>query len=131
MSGAPPSRRRRAFAYPDWAMNALGGIPATIDPTVACAAKTIAGTILDLMTDKEALARAKREFAERLERETDRQAVVRLSAAARFSVAGLCRDAARPGMVDPGDRGRSRAGAPLKLRPLEQGLDSRRPAQAC
>ena len=61
------------FAYPEWAMNALGGIPATIDPTVACAAKTIAGTILDLMSDAEALAAAKREFAERLEREADRQ----------------------------------------------------------
>jgi aminobenzoyl-glutamate utilization protein B len=55
----------QGFAYPDWALNALGGIPATIDPTVACAARTIAGTILDLMTDKPALARAKAEFATR------------------------------------------------------------------
>jgi aminobenzoyl-glutamate utilization protein B len=54
---APPG-----FAYPDWALNALGGIPATIDPTVATAAKTIAGTILDLMTDREALVRAQAEF---------------------------------------------------------------------
>jgi aminobenzoyl-glutamate utilization protein B len=54
---APPG-----FAYPDWALNALGGIPATIDPTVATAAKTIAGTILDLMTDREALTRAQAEF---------------------------------------------------------------------
>jgi aminobenzoyl-glutamate utilization protein B len=53
------------FAYPDWALNALGGIPATIDPTVECAARTIAGTILDLMTDKAELARAKAEFATR------------------------------------------------------------------
>jgi aminobenzoyl-glutamate utilization protein B len=64
---APPG-----YAYPEWAMNALGGIPATIDPTVVCAAKTIAGTILDLMTDRPGLARAKSEFAERLERESDR-----------------------------------------------------------
>jgi aminobenzoyl-glutamate utilization protein B len=61
------------FAYPEWAMNALGGIPATIDPTVACAAKTIAGTILDLMSDRELLVAAKREFSERLERESDRE----------------------------------------------------------
>jgi len=53
------------FAYPQWAMNALGGIPATIDPTIASAAKTIAGTILDLMSDGQGLARAKREFDER------------------------------------------------------------------
>jgi aminobenzoyl-glutamate utilization protein B len=58
---APPG-----FAYPDWVMNALGGIPATIDPTVATAARTIAGTVLDLMTDKGMLLRAKAEHAERL-----------------------------------------------------------------
>jgi aminobenzoyl-glutamate utilization protein B len=57
---APPG-----FSYPEWALNALGGIPATIDPTVATAGKTIAGTIIDLMTDKAALARAGAEFAER------------------------------------------------------------------
>jgi len=57
---APPG-----FAYPDWAMNALGGIAATIDPTIACAAKTIAGTILELMVDDAELGRAKAEFAER------------------------------------------------------------------
>jgi aminobenzoyl-glutamate utilization protein B len=57
---APPG-----FAYPQWAMNALGGIPATIDPTVRTAARTIAGTILDLMSDKAGLARARREFEER------------------------------------------------------------------
>jgi aminobenzoyl-glutamate utilization protein B len=54
------------FAYPDWVMNALGGIQATIDPTVATAAKTIAGTMLDLLTDKAALEFAKREHADRL-----------------------------------------------------------------
>jgi aminobenzoyl-glutamate utilization protein B len=54
-------------------MNALGGIPATIDPTVACAAKTIAGTILDLMSDRAALSAAKREFTGRLEQESDRK----------------------------------------------------------
>ena len=57
---APPD-----FAYPDWALNALGGIASCIDPTVATAGKTIAGTILDLMTDKDALAAAGQEFRTR------------------------------------------------------------------
>ncbi len=57
---APPG-----FAYPEWALNALGGIPSCIDPTVETAGKTIAGTILDLMTDEAALARAKAEFQRR------------------------------------------------------------------
>ncbi|MFT3989633.1 amidohydrolase [Aestuariivirga sp.] len=57
---APPG-----FAYPDWVMNALGGIPASIDPTIMTAGKTIAGTILDLMTDRNALARAQEEFRAR------------------------------------------------------------------
>jgi aminobenzoyl-glutamate utilization protein B len=61
------------LVYPEWALNALGGIPATIDPTVACAAKTVAGTILDLMSDSTALATAKREYAERLALESDRK----------------------------------------------------------
>jgi aminobenzoyl-glutamate utilization protein B len=52
-------------AYPDWAMNALGGIPATIDPTIECAARTIGATIIDLLTDREALAQARAEFEQR------------------------------------------------------------------
>lgn len=50
---------------PGWAMNALGGIPATIDPTIVCAAKTIAGTLLDLARSPEVLAAARAEFDER------------------------------------------------------------------
>ena len=53
------------YCYPHWAMNALGGIRATIDPTIRCAARTIAATVLDLLTDRPALAAAKREFEER------------------------------------------------------------------
>ncbi len=53
------------YAYPEWALNALGGIPCVIDPTVRTAARTIAATILDLMTDKASLLRARREFDER------------------------------------------------------------------
>jgi aminobenzoyl-glutamate utilization protein B len=54
-------------------MNALGGIPATIDPTVVCAAKTLAGSLLDLLMRPAALAEARREFQERLEREPHRE----------------------------------------------------------
>ncbi len=63
---APPG-----FAYPEWALNALGGIPACIDPTISTAGKTIAATILDLMLDRDTLARAKAEFADRKAKEAD------------------------------------------------------------
>ena len=59
------------FAYPEWAMNALGGVPACIDPTVATAGKTIAATIIDLMSNPAALARAKSEFVERKSQSPD------------------------------------------------------------
>ena len=42
-----------------------GGHPATIDPTVVCAARTIGGTLVDLLTRPEALERAQAEFRER------------------------------------------------------------------
>ncbi|HEY5656501.1 MAG TPA: amidohydrolase, partial [Myxococcota bacterium] len=48
-----------------WAMNALGGIRATIDPTIWCAARTIGMTLLELLSDRSALAAARREFEER------------------------------------------------------------------
>lgn len=60
MLKAPPG-----FRYPAWAMNALGGIPATIDPTVISAAKTIGLTLLQLLTDKDLRKRAWAEFEER------------------------------------------------------------------
>ena len=63
--GRPALAAPAGFAYPDWVLNALGGIPETIDPTIRSAAKTIAGTILDLMTDAETLAAARTEFNER------------------------------------------------------------------
>lgn len=52
-------------AYPAWVMNALGGIPATIDPTIEVAGKTIAGTFLDLLLDDTLRQRVAEEFAER------------------------------------------------------------------
>ncbi|TPW31979.1 zinc-binding metallopeptidase family protein [Pararhizobium mangrovi] len=47
---------------PAWVMNALGGISACIDPMIASAAKTVAGTILDLFGKPEVLAEATAEF---------------------------------------------------------------------
>ncbi|MFM7045053.1 MAG: amidohydrolase, partial [Ilumatobacteraceae bacterium] len=44
---------------------ALGGIPATIDPTIECAGRTIGATIVDLLTDPAGLAAARAEFDER------------------------------------------------------------------
>jgi aminobenzoyl-glutamate utilization protein B len=63
--GRATLRAPAGFAYPAWAMNALGGIPSCIDPTINTAAKTIAGAVIELMTDADGLARARDEFAER------------------------------------------------------------------
>jgi aminobenzoyl-glutamate utilization protein B len=52
-------------AYPGWVMNALGGIPATIDPTIEVAGKTVAATFIELLCSPTALADARREFDER------------------------------------------------------------------
>ena len=57
---APPGYR-----YPAWVANALGGIPATIDPSVRVAAKTIGATLVDLLADGDLLAAAQAEFRER------------------------------------------------------------------
>jgi aminobenzoyl-glutamate utilization protein B len=61
----PTLRAPRGYVYPAWAMNALGGIEATIDPMVICAAATSALTAQRLMQDEATLAAAKREFVER------------------------------------------------------------------
>jgi aminobenzoyl-glutamate utilization protein B len=63
--GRPTLRPPDGFAYPDWVGNALGGIAETIDPMIVSAGKTVAGTIIDLLTDTAVLARAKAEFVER------------------------------------------------------------------
>jgi aminobenzoyl-glutamate utilization protein B len=55
--GAPP--------YPAWVMNALGGLAPCIDPMISVAARTVAGTIVDLVERPETLAAAKTEFEER------------------------------------------------------------------
>lgn len=47
-------------------MNALGGIPETIDPTIETAGKTVAGTFVDLLTCPEVLSGARTEFRRRV-----------------------------------------------------------------
>ncbi len=63
---APPG-----FAYPEWALNALGGIPAPIDPPVETAAKTVGGALIDLLTDPSGLGRAAAEFRKRRDEAAD------------------------------------------------------------
>jgi aminobenzoyl-glutamate utilization protein B len=57
---APPG-----YSYPSWVMNALGGIPATIDPMVRSASKILALAALRLLQDDAARASARQEFLER------------------------------------------------------------------
>lgn len=58
----PPSP---GYGYPAWTYNALGGLPAAVDPGLFVAAKTMALTTLDLIADPAALDAAQAEFRER------------------------------------------------------------------
>ena len=51
--------------YPPWAMNALGGMPDCIDPTVQCAAQVLALSALRLLEDGVARQAARDEFDRR------------------------------------------------------------------
>jgi aminobenzoyl-glutamate utilization protein B len=53
------------YEYPAWAHNALGGLPAAIDPGMLFGAKVIGATYLDLLVAPGALERARAEFIER------------------------------------------------------------------
>lgn len=53
------------YAYPNWAYNALGGLPAAVDPGMFVAARTMALTLLDLAAKPGALDAAQAEFRER------------------------------------------------------------------
>lgn len=55
----------RGGPYPAWAMNALGGIPETIDPMVTTAARILARSALRLLQDAGARAAAWAEFEAR------------------------------------------------------------------
>lgn len=61
----PALKSPNGAAYPAWVMNALGGIPATIDPMVQCAAKVLATSALRLIEDKSARDAAMDEFKNR------------------------------------------------------------------
>jgi aminobenzoyl-glutamate utilization protein B len=63
--GRPMLKAPPGFAYPAWAMNALGGLRAAIDPMIRTAAKVVGATIIDLISDRGLVARAKAEFAQR------------------------------------------------------------------
>jgi aminobenzoyl-glutamate utilization protein B len=56
---------KRGYQYPNWVWNAMGGYPATIDPTIFSAARAIGASMVDLLTDRQALAAAQDEFRER------------------------------------------------------------------
>lgn len=51
--------------YPAWVGNALGGLAPCIDPTVQVAAKTVAATLLDVLTNSALRAAARAEFERR------------------------------------------------------------------
>ncbi|MEX2426129.1 MAG: amidohydrolase, partial [Thermomicrobiaceae bacterium] len=53
------------YDYPAWCRNAMGGVPALMDPGMFVAGKTIAGTVLDLLTNKNELKKCQDEFSER------------------------------------------------------------------
>lgn len=61
----PALKAPAGMAYPAWVMNALGGIPATIDPMVRTAAKVLAHSALRLLEDPEACKDAMEEFHKR------------------------------------------------------------------
>jgi aminobenzoyl-glutamate utilization protein B len=61
----PALRAPAGHAYPAWVMNALGGIPATIDPMVRTAARILALSALRLIEDRAAREAAMAEFRAR------------------------------------------------------------------
>jgi aminobenzoyl-glutamate utilization protein B len=56
---------QHGYVYPAWAYNAIGGRPELVDPGMFLAGKTIAASILDLVTQPDALAAARAEFEQR------------------------------------------------------------------
>jgi aminobenzoyl-glutamate utilization protein B len=61
----PALKAPAGVSYPAWVMNALGGIPATIDPMVQTAAKVLALSALRLLEDQSARDAAMAEFRTR------------------------------------------------------------------
>jgi aminobenzoyl-glutamate utilization protein B len=56
---------REPYGWAHWASLALNGFPQAIDPTWLVAGKTIASTLIDLLTKPDVLQAAKEEFMER------------------------------------------------------------------
>jgi aminobenzoyl-glutamate utilization protein B len=61
----PALQAPKGVTYPSWVMNALGGIPATINPMVQTAAKILALSALRILEDKTARDAAMSEFQQR------------------------------------------------------------------
>ena len=55
----------RNFSYPNWVLNALGGIPDTIDPMIMTAAKTVGLSFIEMLTNPNEIKKAKEEFVHR------------------------------------------------------------------
>ncbi len=65
-TGRPRLRPPRpGYEYPAWAANALGGVPACIDPMTFTAGRTIAASLVELLVDPGRLANARAEFQDR------------------------------------------------------------------
>lgn len=62
---ARPALKSAGAPYPNWVMNALGGIPATIDPMVRTAARVLSLSALRLLEDDAAREAAMAEFRDR------------------------------------------------------------------
>ena len=94
----------KAFTYPAWAANALSGVPAAIDPGIWVGGKTIAATMIDLLTQP-ASWRAPRGIPRAHRRRRRRRqvggaaAAQGLSSAHRSALAGIRAHRARRGMV--------------------------------
>ena len=103
---AGAARPDDGYEYPAWCRNALGGLPAAIDPGLFIAAKTMAATFLDLLAHPEMLERAKAEFNERTgggvggSEVGGAAAAARLRSAGRSALAGIHHHRARRGVVD-------------------------------
>jgi aminobenzoyl-glutamate utilization protein B len=95
------------YEYPAWVHNALGGLPAAIDPGIFLGAKTIAATLIDLLTSPEILERARSEFRERTGGGIGGSKwVAPFPGTRRLALAGIYRDRARAGVVDTDTRRR-------------------------
>ncbi|MFQ5984488.1 MAG: amidohydrolase [Alphaproteobacteria bacterium] len=53
------------YTYPAWVNNALGGMPASIDPMIFSASRCVGATLVDLMTQPAEVEKARAEFDER------------------------------------------------------------------